>query len=188
MAFAIVAPAGATDFSAFGAYWDTDAAGDAGGGGLSLGLPFNETVAAEFRGSYYEELSDDPLSNAFDSDDPVFQEVGVNVAPLDAGLRLSFLPDAAFKPYVSGGASYFLLDSDFGEVDDELGYYASVGATMGHDDGAQFFIEGLWRKATAEVRLDPDALDDVDDIDVEDRADLDIDGLGVNLGVRWGFS
>jgi hypothetical protein len=186
-ALAVVAPASASDFSIFGAYWDTDAAGDAGGGGISLGLPFNETLAAELRATYFEELSDDPLENAFDSDDPVFQEKGINVIPVEAGLRFSFAPDAAFRPYLSGGLSYFLLDSDFGEIKDELGYYAALGATMGDGDGAQFFLEGVWRKATAEVELDPDDLDDVDDIDVEDHADLDLDGLGVNLGVRWGF-
>jgi len=186
-ALAIVAPAAASDFSIFGAYWDTDVAGDAGGGGIGLGFPFNETLALELRASYYEELSDDPLKNAFDSDDPVFQEVGINVTPLEVGLRFSFAPGASFRPYVSGGGSYFLLDSDFGEVKDELGYYATLGATMGDQDGAQFFIEGIWRKASAQVELDPEELDQIDDINVTEHADLDIDGVGINLGVRWGF-
>jgi hypothetical protein len=184
----LLAPAAyASDFSIFGAYWDTDAAGDTGGGGIQLGLPFNETLAAELRASYFEELSDDPLENAFDSDDPVFQEAGISVLPLEAGLRVSFGQGAMFRPHVAGGLSYFLLDSDFGEIEDELGYYAALGATIGDGAGADFVIEGIWRKATAQVEIDPEALDDIDDIDIEDRADVDLDGLGVNAGVRWRF-
>ena len=76
---------------------------------------------------------------------------------------------------------------DVARVMDELGYYAALGATMGDGSGAEFFLEGTWRKATAEVELDPEDLEDVDDIEVEDHADLDLDGLGVNLGVRWTF-
>jgi hypothetical protein len=181
------ASAGAADFSIHGSYWDTDAAGDTAGGGLTLGLPFNDVIGVDLRATYYEELTDDPLRNAFDTDDPVFQDQGIQVMPLEAGLRFTFSPGSAFRPYIGAGGSYFLLDSDFGEVSDELGYYAVAGATIGDDEGAQFYFEGLWRKATAEVELDPEDLEDVDDIEVDDHADLDLDGLGVNVGVRWTF-
>lgn len=184
-ALALAAPASASDFSLFGAYWDTDAAGDAAGGGIGFGFPFNETLGLELRATYFEELSDDPLENAFDSDDPVFQEVGISVLPAEIGLRFNFASESSFRPYLAGGASYFFLDSDFGEINDELGYYAALGANIGDPDGANFFIEGIWRKATAEVELDPDDLDDIDDLDVDDHADLDLDGIGLNLGVRW---
>lgn len=183
----VALPAAAADFTLMGSYWDTDAAGDAGGGGVVLGMPFNETLAVELRATYYEELTDDPLENAFDSDDPVFQERGIQVLPLEVGLRYTFSPGARLRPHVAAGGSYFLLDSDFGEIDDELGYFAALGATIGDGRGAELFVEGHWRKATAQVRLDPEDLEDVDDIDVEDRADLDLDGAGVQLGVRWKF-
>ena len=180
-------PGFAGDFSLVGSYWDTDAAGDTAGGGFILGLPFNPYVAFELRATYFEELTDDPLAAAFDSDDPVFQERGIQVLPVEAGLRFTFVPDGGFRPYIGGGGSYFLLDSDFGNISDELGYYAALGATMGDGAGAEFFLEGTWRKATAEVELDPEDLEDIDDIEVDDHADLDLDGLGVNLGVRWTF-
>lgn len=179
-------PAAATDFSLYGSYWDTDAAGDAAGGGIGLGLPFNDTFAVELRATYFEELSDDPLANAFDSDDPVFQEQGINVTPLEIGARFSF-PQDSFTPYLSAGAGYYLLDSDFGEVNDEVGYYAVVGANFGNPERIQFFIEGTYRKMEGEVRLDPDELDDIDDLDIEDRASFDLDGFGANLGIRWNF-
>ena len=187
-ALALAAPASAGDISLFGAYWDTDAAGDAAGGGIGIGFPFNETIGLELRASYFEELEDDPIANAFDSDDPVFQEKGIQATPLEAGLRFNFgAPESNVRPYVAGGASYFLLDSDFGEIKDEVGYYAAIGATVGDGDGAQFFVEGLWRKATAEIKLDPDDLDDIDDLDVEEHASFDIDGWGINLGARWNW-
>lgn len=183
----VALPAMAADFTLLGSYWDTDAAGDAGGGGIILGMPFNETLAFELRATYYEELTDDPLENAFDSDDPVFQERGIQVLPVEAGLRYTFVPDSRFRPHIAAGGSYFLLDSDFGEIEDELGYFAALGATIGDGDGAELFVEGHWRKATAQVRLDPEDLEDVDDVEIEDRADLDLDGAGIHLGIRWTF-
>lgn len=178
---------GAADFALMGSYWDTDAAGDAAGGGISLGIPLNSLLAVELRATYFEELGDDPFEAAFDSDDPVFQNQGIQVLPVDAGLRFSFAPRASFRPYVSAGGTYFLLDSDFGNLSDELGYYAAVGATIGNGTGPDFFVEGLWRKATAQIELDPEDLEDIDDLGVADRADIDLDGLGINLGLRWNF-
>ena len=186
-AAALAVPATATDFALFGSFWDTDVAGDTAGGGISMGIPFGQTLGLELRATYFEELSDDPLSNAFDSDDPVFRDVGINVTPLELGLRFNFAPDSSFRPYVSGGVGYFLLDSDFGEVKDEVGYYAAVGLNFGDAEGASFFVEGNYRKAEGEVQLDPDDLEDVDDIDIEDHATFDIDGAGVNAGIRWSF-
>lgn len=186
-AIALAGPAWAGEFSLFGSYWDTDIAGDTAGGGIEFAFPFNETLALELRASYFEELTDDPLENAFDSDAEVFQEAGIQALPLDLGLRFQFAPGSNFRPYLAGGGTYFLLDSDFGEINDEVGYYAALGATIGDGVGADFFVEGIWRKATARVELDPQELEDIDDIDVEDHANFDIDGLGVNLGVRWIF-
>jgi hypothetical protein len=181
------APALATDFTLYGSYWDTDVAGDAAGGGIGLGIPFNEMLGLELRATYFEELSDDPFGNIFDSDETVFQERGIQALPLDAGLRLSFAPGATFRPHVIGGVSYFLLDSDFGEVGDEVGWFAGVGATIGDGTGTEFFMEANYRKAEAEVEFDPEDLEDVDDIDIGDNAKFDIDGVGVNIGVRWYF-
>lgn len=180
-------PTLAADFSLMGSYWDTEAAGEAAGGGIGLGLPLNDRFGFELRATYFEELSDDPIANAFDSDDPIFQDRGIQVIPLDAGMRLTFASGSGMRPYLAGGASYFLLDSDFGEISDELGYYAALGATFGDARGTDFFVEGLWRKATAQVEIDPERLDDIDDLDIESRADVDLEGFGINLGLRWHF-
>lgn len=180
-------PICAADFSLAGSWWNTDVAGDAAGGGVTLGLPVNDTFAFELRGYYFEELNDDPFEAIFDSDDTVFQDRGIQVIPLDAGVRFSFAPGSTFRPFIGGGATYFLLDSDFGEIADELGWYASLGAAVGDGEGADFYVEGVWRKVRAEVRVDPQDLGDIDDINAEDRVGFDLDGFGVNVGVRWNF-
>jgi hypothetical protein len=187
LAAATLPPASAGDFSLMGSYWDTDVAGETAGGGVTLGLPLNDTFAFELRATYFEQLNDDPFEAIFDSDDEVFRDRGLQALPLEAGVRLSFLPGEVFRPYVGGGASYFMLDSDFGEVKDELGWYAALGATIGDNEGAQFFFEGVWRKASAQVEVDPDELDDIDDIDSDGRVDFDLDGFGANVGVRFTF-
>lgn len=186
---AALAPAStrAADLSLFGSFWDTDVAGDAAGGGFGLGFPLNEVFAIELRGTYFEELSDDPFENAFDSDAPIFQNKGIQVLPVDAGVRLSFAPRAWARPYVGGGVSYFLLDSDFGDIDDELGFYVALGSRFGDGQGADLFVEGIYRKATAQLTFDPEDFDDLDDLDIDEEVDLDLDGFGINLGVRWNF-
>jgi hypothetical protein len=181
------APVAAGDFSLMGSWWNTDIAGDAGGGGISLGLPVNETFAFEIRGFYYEQLNDDPFEAIFDQDETVFQDRGIQAIPIDGGIRFTFAPGSTFRPYLGAGATYYLLDSDFGEIADELGWYASAGATVGDGEGADFFFEGTWRKVSAQVEIDPEDLEDIDDIDADDDPDFDLDGFGVNVGVRWSF-
>ena len=180
-------PIAAADFTLMGSWWNTDIAGDAGGAGVSVGLPVNEMFAFEIRGFYYEQLNDDPFEAIFDQDEEVFQDRGIQAIPLDGGIRFSFAPDSTFRPFIGAGATYFLLDSDFGEIADELGWYASAGATVGDGEGADFFFEGTWRKVSAQVEIDPQDLEDIDDIDADDDADFDLDGFGVNIGVRWTF-
>jgi hypothetical protein len=181
------APASASHFDLFGSYWDTDEAGGAGGGGLAFGIPVGRRWSIDLRGSYYEELANEPLEALFDDGDPVFDRNGLEVLPLEAGLRVDFAPDARVSPYLGGGASYFLLDSDLGDVDDEVGAYLLLGATFGRPSGVSFFVEGIWRIAEATVELDPEDLEDIDDIDLDGRVPVDLNGLGVNAGVTWRF-
>ncbi|MEO8275209.1 MAG: hypothetical protein ABI639_03265 [Thermoanaerobaculia bacterium] len=180
-------PAKATDFALFGSYWKTDVAGKAGGGGIDFGLPVNDTFGFELRATYFEQLNDDPFRHIFHSDQDVFRNQSLQVLPLEAGVKFNFAPGSTFRPYIGGGASYFLLDSDFGEVKDELGWYGSLGATVGDNQGPQFFFEGIWRKVRAEVRVDPEDLGDIGDINAEDRVSFDLDGFGLNAGIRWTF-
>lgn len=46
-------------------------------------------------------------------------------------------------------------------------------------------IEGLWRRATARVEVDPGRLDETADLEIDDHSN--IDGVGINLGAVWRF-
>lgn len=183
----VAAPGSATDFSLFGSYWDTDVAGDTAGGGIGFHFPFNDTVGLELRATYFEELSDDPLENAFDSNDPVFQNKGINVTPVEVAVRFNIPAGDVVHPYFSAGVGYYLLDSDFGEVNDEVGYNGTFGLGFGDQEGMQFFAEATYRKVEGQVELDPNDFDDIDDIDVKDKVNFDLDGVGLNAGLRWFF-
>lgn len=99
---------------------------------------------------------------------------------MDVGLRYTFNPGGVASPYVGGGGTYYLLDIDGGEIDDEVGFYVVLGSSFGDGEGADFFVEGIYRNATATV-------DDLDDLEFRDPVDFDLDGLGLNAGITWRF-
>ena len=108
LTFTCALPAMATDFSIFGSYWDTDVAGNVAGGGLGLAFPFSDSWGLELRATYFEELTDDPIANAFDSDVVHCKTAGMNahlgkpfrredlvIAPYASALALLVEPEAA---------------------------------------------------------------------------------------------
>jgi Outer membrane protein beta-barrel domain len=170
-------------FSIFGSYWEPDDTSDAGGGGLELAFPLSQRWDLDLRGSYFEELDPEPLDVLFDADSP-FRNAGLEVLPIELGLRFALAPNAeVVRPYLGGGAGYYLLDSDFGDVDDEGGWYGLFGLGFGDREGASFFVEAQYRKMEATVEEDPDHPFDFEGFD--DRVVLDLDGLGFNAGVTW---
>jgi hypothetical protein len=91
--------------------------------------------------------------------------------------------DSAVRPYLGGGASYFLLDTNQGEVSDEVGWYGKAGLEFGNDPtGARFFAEAMYRDVTGTVkshRNEPGSPE------VVDKVDLQLRGVGANVGVIW---
>jgi hypothetical protein len=167
-------------FSLFGSYWEPDDTSDTAGGGLAVSFPISPRWDVDLRASYFEELDPEPLQVLFDSDSP-FRTRGLEVLPLEIGLRFGFAPDAAVHPYIGGGAGYYLIDSDFGEIDDEGGWYGLFGLGFGNPDATSFFVEAQYRKMEATVEEDPDDPFDFEGFD--ERVKLDLDGLGFNAGV-----
>lgn len=172
-ALAILAgPASATDFSVFGSYWDTQDADEALGAGAKVRLG----RFVELRGTYFSDVTADTDPERFDFE--------VSAIPLEAGLRFDFAEGAAFSPYVGGGAGYYLLDTTEGDIDDEVGYYAVLGAELGQrDSGLSFMAEAIYRGMEATVSEDSDGFPD----HVHDDVALNLDGLGVNAGIVWRF-
>jgi hypothetical protein len=172
-ALAILAgPAAAADFSVFGSYWNTQDADEALGAGAKARLG----RFVELRGTYYSDVTADTEPERFDFE--------VSAIPLEAGLRFDFAEGEAFSPYVGGGASYIMLDTTEGDIDDEVGYYAVLGAEFGNrPSGLSFMAEAIYRNVEATVTEDEDGFPD----DVRDDVILRLDGLGVNAGLVWRF-
>jgi hypothetical protein len=185
--FCATTPSWAAGFEVFGSYWNTSDVEDTFGGGLGLAFPIGASpLDLELRATYYQELSDEPVGNLFDDDEGFFEDESLEVLPLEAGLRFNFAQDSAFNPWVGVGASYMLLDStrEGIDIDDETGYYVSLGGRFGDPDGARFFAEARYRSTEATVRRDRD---DDDDVDIDDDVAIDLDGVGVNAGVVFSW-
>lgn len=178
-------PSWATEFRVFGSYWNTSDVDDTFGGGLALGLPLGASpLSLHFRGSYYQELTDEPLDNLFDDDDDqdFFAEDSLEVLPIEAGLHYTFTPDGNFSPWIGAGVTYFLIDTtrEGVNVDDETGWHVSVGSRIGNRTGVNFFAEALYRTTEATLERERD-----DDVDLEDEVAIDLDGFAVNAGLLW---
>lgn len=165
----LTGPAKAADLSVFGAYQDTQDADSGYGAGVKL----NFARFLELRGTYFGDVTvgQRPRGNDFK----------LRVAPLEAGLVYKFQPDNTFSPYLGGGASYFLLDTNRGNIDNELGWYAVAGADIKTDHGFGVMLEGIYRSVDATVR------DNGDSTTVSSRVPLQLRGFGANAGLVWHF-
>lgn len=168
----LAGPASATDFSVFGSYWDTKDADEALGGGAKLRLG----RFVELRGTYFSDVTADTEPERFDFE--------VSAIPIEAGLVFNFAENETFSPYVGGGAGYYLLDTTEGDIDDEIGFYAVLGAEFARQpSGLGFMVEAIYRSMEATITEDDDGFPD----DIEDDVVFDLDGLGLNAGVTWRF-
>jgi hypothetical protein len=188
LAAVVAAPAFAGGFYAFGSYWDVSDLGSAAGAGVKLSIPMGAVVNFDLRGTYYEQYeSDDFFDRLIDDEDSPFRQNAVDVLPIDAGLSFNLSPRGNFTPTLGGGVSYFLLDTDRGSVDDEVGWYANGGLEFASQGSVGFFAEAIYRSATGTVESSPEDFRDVDDIEGIDfdDVDIDLDGFGANAGIVW---
>jgi hypothetical protein len=182
LAGALPSPAHAIGFSIFGSYWEPSDTNDVGGGGLEIAFPVSPRWEIDLRGSYFEELDPEPLQVLADADSP-FRHRGLELTPIDIGARFDFKPDSPIRPYLGGGGSYYIVDSDFGNIDDESGWYGVLGLGFGKKEGTSFFVEGQYRDVEATVREDPNHPFDFD----FRQTRLDLSGWAFNAGIGWRF-
>jgi hypothetical protein len=182
-------PAWASDFAVFGSYLDTEDLDQSVGGGVRAG--FGNRFQLDLRATYFPDLTEDFESFIDDpGTDPGRFQNDVEAIPLDVGLKLNFNPDEGWNPYVGGGATYWFLDTERGEIDDEAGFYLAGGIELARaTGGVGFFGEVIYRDVEATVNRDPDDFDDLDDVEFDAirRRDLDVGGIGVNAGLIWRF-
>jgi hypothetical protein len=174
-------PAAAAELDAYGSYWDTDALGDSGGAGVKLSFG-SGVLGWEVRAGYFPDLTED-FGTIFDQ--TLDDELGFEVEayPLDLGLNAHFARGRQLDLFLSGGVTYFKLDSNLGSLDDEVGYYGGVGLRAGGTFG--FYGEVLYRSVEGTLEADPDTIGDLND--VEDNVDVDLSGPTVNAGFSWRF-
>lgn len=189
LALALLVPASsalASGLSIYGSYWDTDALDDTAGAGVKFSIPLGQTLNLDLRGTYYEPFDRDALQDEIDDlfddgpnpDREIFDSE-ISIIPLEAGLSFN-LGQSSIQPSIGAGVSYFLLDSDLGEIDDEVGWYANAALNFASQGSVGFFLEGVYRSAEGEVT------EDEDDIDF-DRVTFDLDGISANAGVVFRF-
>jgi hypothetical protein len=146
----------------FGSLWDPSDGDETFGAGVRA-RGGDGPIYFEVRGTYFEDITDDRglISN------------DLQVIPVDLGLGLQMLPNESIEIYAGGGATYYFMDSEYGNVDDEVGYYLQVGTELGVSEGLGLFAEAVWRHVEGSVE-DGGQLED---------SNIDLKGMAVNFGL-----
>ena len=154
-------PAWAGSFGVYGSYWDSDQADRSWGGGGRVGFSFVKLLELDFHGTYYPSFTTDIGG----------QSVDVKAKPVDGGLRVNLLPGGPINPYAGAGVTYYFFSTNQGDIDSKTGIYGQAGLEFGRD--SRFFVETLWRKMDARIRL------------ASFSRDTRFDGFSANAGFTW---
>lgn len=145
-------------------YWHVDDTDDA------FGLGFQGYWGwLELRGTYLGDVTAKPQLAG--------RSYQVTILPLEAGLTYRFNADSG--PYISAGASYLLVDTSLGDVDNAVGWYAVAGAEFGPDTGPALLLELAYRAAQTNVRWDRPG------VSAGNR--LSLSGPGANASLLWRY-
>jgi len=165
----------ANGLGVYGAYWDTDDAGDGYGPGVKLQISLLPKLSVEVHGTYFQDFG-----GVDDSD--------LDIITAGAGLVLCFPVGDNAAPYVGGGAEWFSFDmaGEGGlrdvemELDDEIGYYGVAGLkfNFGRSKNVMFFLEGKYIMLETEGESGAMLAGIVDD-----DGDSTLDGAGGNAGI-----
>ena len=155
-------PAHAGSFGAYGSYWSSDDAANSWGAGARVGFNFAKWLELEFHGAYYPDFGTQVFS----------EDIKVRAIPVDGGLKFNFLPTKTVNPYAGLGVTYYFLDTDQGDIDNETGLYGELGLDFGNEK-TRFFVEAVWRKLDTSISVN--SLND----------DVNFDGIDWHAGVTW---
>lgn len=160
----IGASAQAGGLGVFGSYWDPDEGDDTWGVGARWrgGI---DTFYFGLRGTYYDDVED------------VLPVVDFEVIPVDASVGVQTDVNDEVQLYAGAGVTYYFLDADNADLDDEVGWFLEAGAELRVGPRMAIFGEVLWRSVEGTVEGD-----DLGEIDTN-KVDIDLDGITVNVGL-----
>ena len=163
--------AAAGSFAAFGSYWNTSDFDHGAGGGLKFAAPFGQSNwGFAVRGTYFHDITED--NGRFDN-------FKVRVVPVELGLNYTWKPSNV-RWYLEGGPGYYFLDTNTGNLDDEVGYYGLAGLETGHE-GAGFFVEVNYRWMAGTVK----GIQSPGSPSLKDEVHFHLKGPGANAGIVW---
>jgi hypothetical protein len=173
------APAEAAGFQLFGSYFEPDLDGETVGIGFGYGFRIARPLDIDIRVTFFDTADSASLQGLWEMIDLPELDAGIDIHPIDIGLRYNFTPgNPAGTVYVGAGVSYYLLEA-VQDVDDEVGLYAMVGAVFGGRSGPAFFVEGMYRVAD-DANIDSR---DIPGLEGFDGIDFGLDGPQVSFGI-----
>ena len=173
------APAEAAGFQLFGSYFEPDLDGETVGIGFGYGFRIARPLDIDLRVTFFDTADSASLQGLWEMIDLPELDAGIDIHPIDIGLRYNFTPgNPAGTVYVGAGVSYYLLEA-VQDVDDEVGLYAMVGAVFGGRSGPAFFVEGMYRVAD-DANIDSR---DIPGLEGFDGIDFGLDGPQVSFGI-----
>jgi hypothetical protein len=94
------------------------------------------------------------------------------ILPIDVGLGVQLR-----NLHISGGLSYFTVDTDIGDIDDSAGYYVAMGFKTGQPKGGPgIFCNVVYRAITSTIKVKSDSFT------VREK-DTELDTVAINLGI-----
>jgi opacity protein-like surface antigen len=185
---ALPALAQGSAFTLYGAYTDPKDGGNAFGGGLGF-----EWGILQIRGTYFDDVKAKDFENSGCPPVCVFGHPKISDIPVEVGLKFRF-PSDVVTPFLGGGVGYHFLrlsnnnalDANgnrlHDEINDEVGWYAMLGADFMTSSNFGIFVEGNYRWIRGTVKSRGNQI-----IGVRDRVDLQLGGPGANVGLVWRF-
>ncbi len=162
-------PAWAGQFGVYGSYWDTKDAQSGYGGGAKVSWGI-----FELRGTYFNDVTDKRAPDRVD--------FKLHAAPIGAGLKFDLTHDTPVTPYIGAGAAYYLLSTNVGSTQDEVGWYGVAGIDINTPSKVGVNVEAVYHGVRGTVKNLT-----TDNIHIVNRTNVDLSGLGVNAGVFWRF-
>lgn len=164
----------AAGIGGFGSYWDSEDAGKSYGYGVRLASTSDPAGLLEIRASRFNKFEDAEID----------AERNLDIIPIDLGITLNISREGDLELYTGGGATYFMMETEADtkevDMDDEWGWYGSIGINLKLSESLTLFGEGMYRQA--EGTIPGDEIESINsDVTVK------LDGFGGSAGLMLMF-